>query len=510
MASCPNDLSRPDGLGMIDRRTLLKRVSGGVVLAAGAMLGRLAPAARAAGAPSSNDLTWLPAWRIRELIGKKELSPLEVVNHFLARIEEHNPTLKAFKHVDAAGAREQAKRAEDAVRRGDKLGPLHGIPISVKEHIAIAGMPVMGTRGSAGAVAARDDLGVARLRAAGAILVGTNTMMGTSAPGPGRYNWDAEARNPWDPTRVPAWSSSGGAAAAAAGLLPLTIGSDGGGSTRLPAAISGVVGVHPSVGRIPRLNYERTNINLTGTIGPLARDVRDAALAMQVLAGPDARDLLALRDPAPDYVTNLDRGVSGLRFAWTDDYGYGSTYKVLNTPRVIAAVRQAATGFTKLGAKVEPTSEQWEDFWPSLGITNRILVGGGEDANARRPTPQQMQDALETRGRNAQRFYDLLSKYDLLLSPTAQFTAYTVEDWAAAWTTDGKKYPHGTFAPTYTVYTHMFNWLGFPAVSVPCGFVEGLPIGLQIVGLPDREPKILQAAAAFLKAYPRTERPKVS
>jgi Asp-tRNA(Asn)/Glu-tRNA(Gln) amidotransferase A subunit family amidase len=371
-------------------------------------------------------------------------------------------------------------------------------------------MPVMGVRGGGNAIATTDDVGVARLRAAGAVIVGTNTMMGTSAPGPGQYNWDAEARNPWDPTRAPGWSSSGGAAAAAARLLPVTIGSDGGGSTRLSGAISGVIGVHPSVGRIPRVSSERPRLNLTGTTGPLARDARDAAITMQVLAGPDGRDLVAIKDPAPDYLSNLDKGVSGMRFAWTDDYGYGAKYKVQDTGRVVAAVRQAAMGFAKLGAKVEPTAEEWEDFWPSLGITNQIFAGDGEGANAGRPTPQQIQTALETRGRNAERFYDLLSKYDLLLSVTAQFTAYKMEDWAAAWTKDSKKYPHGTFAPTYTVYTHMFNWLGFPAVSLPCGFIDGLPIGLQIVGLPDREPKILQAVAAFLKAYPRNERPKVS
>jgi aspartyl-tRNA(Asn)/glutamyl-tRNA(Gln) amidotransferase subunit A len=223
------------GPGPIDRRAVLQGLAAGVAFTAvDAALGR-AGAILDAAARSEDELTWLPAWRIRELIARKEISPVEVLDHFLARIEQFNPTLKAFRHLDAVGAREQAKRAEEAVRRGDTPGPLHGIPISVKEHIAVAGMPVMGVRGGADLVAARDDLGVARLRASGAILVGTNTMMGTSAPAPGQYNWDAEARSPWDPARAPGWSSSGGAAAAAARLLPIAIGSDGGGSTRLPA-----------------------------------------------------------------------------------------------------------------------------------------------------------------------------------------------------------------------------------------------------------------------------------
>src|SRR6202034_2812229 len=181
----------------------------------------------------SEELTWTPAHRIRELIVEGEVSPVEVTEHFLGRIEEHDGTLKAFRHVDHAGAREQAKTAEAAVRRGDDLGPLHGVPLSVKEHISVAGLPVL-VLGVGEKKARFDDLGVTRLRHAGAVIVGTNTMMGTQAPAAGEYNWDAEARNPWDPTRVPGWSSSGGAAATAAGLLPLTIGSDGGGAARPP------------------------------------------------------------------------------------------------------------------------------------------------------------------------------------------------------------------------------------------------------------------------------------
>ena len=219
------------------------------------------------------ELTWLPAWQIRELLISGAVSAVEVIDHFLERIDKFDPVLKAFKHVDATGAREQARRADEAARRGDDLGPLHGIPISVKEHIAVAGMPIMvlGT-GAPDRTARFDDLGVARLRSAGAVIIGTNTMMGTSAPEPGHFNWDREARNPWDPSRAPGWSSSGGAATAAARLLPIAIGSDGGGSTRLPGAYSGVIGVHPTAGLVPTYNPAvQVRMNPTGTIGPLPR-----------------------------------------------------------------------------------------------------------------------------------------------------------------------------------------------------------------------------------------------
>jgi aspartyl-tRNA(Asn)/glutamyl-tRNA(Gln) amidotransferase subunit A len=460
----------------------------------------------------TDELTWAPAWQIRERIAKGEVSPVEVLDHFLGRIEQHDPVLKAFRHVDREGARAAAKEAEAAVRRGDELGSLHGIPISVKEHIAVAGLPVMmvGAGGGADRNARNDDLGIARLREAGAIIVGTNTMMGTQAPAPGEYNWEAEARNPWDPARVPGWSSSGGAATAAARLLPIAIGSDGGGSTRLPGAYSGVIGVHPSAGLVPSFNYSvKMRRNPTGTIGPLARDSVDAAITMQAMAGPDGRDFDCIQADAPDMVGHLDDGVDGLRLAWTDDYGFTPMYAFDESPRVIAAVRQAAQGFTSLGATVEATDEQWEDFFPGLGGT--MFLFGPPNVASPMPETAAWINAIDVRDRNWRKFREVLRTHDLLISATTQLLAPTMEDWAARWGGTGPKpFPHGTFAPHYTSHTHMFNWLGFPAVSVPCGFVDGLPIGLQIVGWPGSEDKIFRAAHAFLKANPRDERPPVS
>jgi aspartyl-tRNA(Asn)/glutamyl-tRNA(Gln) amidotransferase subunit A len=323
----------------------------------------------------SEELTWLPGWRIRELIGKQEVSPVEVVDHFLGRIEELDSKLQAFAHVDQAGAREQAQLAEDAVRRGEELGPLHGLPTSVKEHIAVAGMPRMGLgsmEGRGGAKAPRDDFGIERLRRAGAIIVGTNTMMmsggggGMDTPGVfNGFNWDVEARNPWDTSKVPGWSSSGGAASAAAALLPFTIGSDGGGSTRLPAAYSGVVGVHPTGNLFPNVDYDAPSLPAGTTIGPLSRSVRDSAIVTQVMAGPDGRDPFCLPYEPGDYLAGFEGGVEGWRFAWTDDYGYASVYASHDSPRVIATVRAAAMGLTTLGATVEPTFEVWEDWAPA-------------------------------------------------------------------------------------------------------------------------------------------------
>jgi len=459
----------------------------------------------------SEELTWMPAWRIRQRIGKGEISPVEVLDHFLARIERFNPTLKAFAHLDAVGARAQARNAEAAVRRGGPLGPLHGIPISIKEHIAVAGMPTLGLAGFSDKPAAYDDLGIARLREAGAVIVGTNTMMSTSAPAMFQFNWEAEARNPWDPTRVPGWSSSGGAATAAARLLPIAIGSDGGGSTRLPSAYSGLVGVHPTAGLIPSVNYaNQTRRNPTISIGPMSLDVRDCAITLQAMAGPDGRDFDCIQDEPPSFLEHLEAGAAGMRLAWTDDYGFASMYAFEESPRVIAAVRQAAMELERLGAEISIADALWEDFWVGY-VTTNFLFAGDLMPQMPRPERQQWISALESRQRNWRRFRKVFADHDLLLSATSQLLAPKIEDWAARWAGTGPvPFPHQNFAPHYTSHTHMFNWLGFPAVNVPAGFLDGLPVGLQIVGPPRSEDKIFRLAQTFLTAFPRPERPKVS
>jgi Asp-tRNA(Asn)/Glu-tRNA(Gln) amidotransferase A subunit family amidase len=248
---------------------------------------------------------------------------------------------------------------------------------------------------------------------------------------------------------------------------------------------------------------------MTITNGPITRDVRDAALVMQAVAGPDGRDIGCIEEPAPNYLAELDQDLAGLRIAWTDDFGYAGMYGLDQSPAVIAAVRQAAQGFSQLGAQLETTQEVFEDFWAGYVATSQAYREGPM-ASPTPPTPEALQAALETRGRNWARFEALFANCDLLLSPTLQFTAFTVEGWDAAWNREGANYTHGIFAPTYTSHTHMFNWLGWPAISVPCGFVNGLPVGLQIIAPPRREALLYRAASAFLSAYPRLERPVVS
>lgn len=462
----------------------------------------------------TEDITWLPAWQIRDLIIRREISPVEVTEHFLARIEEHDGKIRSFAHVDHAGARAQAVRAERAVAAGEDLGSLHGIPVSVKGHIFVEGLPTfdMGTLSDIPA-APRDDVQVERLRAAGAVIIGTNTLMGSGADvslagGDARrtYNWDAEARNPWDLARVPGWSSSGTAAAVSARMVPIGLGSDGGGSTRLPSAYSGVFGIVATPGRIPWIHPSSPAMALTASTGPMCRDVLDGAIATQAMAGPDGRDFYSLYDEPENYTAHIDDGVAGMRFAWSDDMGFASLYAQEESARVIAAIRTAARGFERLGATVENTDEKWDDFWDGFMMINRAFGAGGRGMG-QQPPADEFWASLQSRGQNVDRFNRLFKDYDVLLTPTAQLLARRVEDWNECWTIKSPTYPHGSFAGVYTSHVMLFNWLSMPAFSVPAGFVDGLPVGLQIVGKRGSEAKMFKIARAFQKAFPHDARP---
>jgi Asp-tRNA(Asn)/Glu-tRNA(Gln) amidotransferase A subunit family amidase len=379
----------------------------------------------------------------------------------------------------------------------------------VKDGIAVKGLQIIEFTSVSTAlephISTYDSIPVERLRKAGAIIAGVNIMPGQGV-GPGMPDLEHHPRNPWDLQRAPGSSSAGPAAAAAAAMVPLVMGGDGGGSTRLPAALSGVFGLHTTPGRIAAVDYGTPNIALLdGSRGPMAHDVRDAAIMMQVVAGSDGRDPLStLFGPAPDYLADLDKGVEGMRFAWTDAMGFASEppHALPTSPGIITAVREAAMRFGQIGAMVERTTEVWESFWPAAGVTRQGF--GGMASSEQAVSPDHLRQALDVRGRNWDRFAKVLTTHDLLLMPTATFTAYTVEDW------DRLCHSGMDWWQIYTSHTFMFNWLGMPAASVPCGLVDGLPIGLQIVGPPHSEPLILRAAAAFTKSFGLRERPNVA
>ena len=440
---------------------------------------------------ADGDLSWAPAWRIRDLIAAKAISPVEVADHFLARIATLQPQLHAFREVDEDGARAQARRLEEAVMRGEPLGPLHGVPLGAKQVLAIKGS-LWSDIGRGVVRAEHDSMEIERLRAAGAVIIGP-TVAGLLAREFG--DSDRMPLNPWDTERVCGDSSGGSACAASSAMAPITIGGDGTGSTRAPAAFCGLVGVHPTRGRVPSFEWSTLQSRPKTTYGPMARDVRDAATVLAALAGPDGRDMMCLQDDPPDYLARLEDGARGLRLAWTEDFGFARRFAVEETPQVIETVKRAVLRLDAAGAHIEALDLMFEDpFWASNQWTaSDVAISADYDLGFKPPTREDVSQARESRRRIWQTFRTLTERNDFILSPTTLEVAPTRRQWAI----DGVP---PDFAGPFLAMTAFANLIGWPAVTVPAGLVDGLPVGLQIMGRPNSEPGIFELAQAFLAA----------
>ncbi|SPT59108.1 amidase [Actinomadura madurae] len=455
----------------------------------------------------STDLWRLPANEAGALIAAGLLSPVELTEALLQRIDDLNPHLNAFLTVTPERARRDAKEAETRALNGERLGPLDGVPHSVKDLEPTAGIRTTGgSLWNKDHVPDHDSLVAARLRATGSPLLGkTNTPqagykdMTDNLLGP-------PARNPWDLTRTPGGSSGGAAAAVAAGLGPLAQGGDGAGSVRIPAAHCGVVGFKPSNGLIPKWPSNDWYATLA-TAGPLTTTVTDAALMLNALAGPDRRDPQSIDREPPDFVAACRGSVRGLRVAWSPDLGHATV-----APDVAEATRRAALVFERLGASVEEVPIGWgtlarEIIEPTWGIhfvarfaekaeerpdwIEPSLLAFVQDGHAR--SALEYRRLLARRAELYDRVRQLFDTYDLLLTPTVPITA---------WPAEGEpEIPLFERLP----FTYPFNLTGHPAASVPCGLDGGgLPVGLQIVADRHRDDRVMAAAARFEEAQPWT------
>src|SRR5262249_35452487 len=299
-------------------------------------------------AMASDDLCWVPALELAELIRSKKVSPLEVTDAVLARIERVNPTLNAFCALTADEARDAAQAAEVSVMTGEELGPLHGVPVSVKDLVFTRRVPTTGgSRLFADHVPEEDAVAVERLKGAGAIILGkTNTAeFGHKAVTDNPLF--GITRNPWSSSLTSGGSSGGSAAAVAAGMGPLALGTDDGGSIRIPASFCGIYGLKPSFGRVPR-GAGFPGWETLSPAGPLTRAVRDAALVLDALAGPDDRDRFSLpADAGPSYLESCEGGLAGLSVAWSADLGHA-----IVDPEVAEICAKAAEDFEALGCHV--------------------------------------------------------------------------------------------------------------------------------------------------------------
>ena len=455
-----------------------------------------------------SELCTASAAGLLELYRTRRASPVEVTRAVLRRIDTLNPTLNAFCFI-APDALDQARASEARWMRGSPQGPLDGIPISIKDLLLTTGWPTL--RGSKTVDPAGpwpdDAPAVARVRESGAVLLGKNTTPEFGWKGVTDSPLTGITRNPWNPAKTPGGSSGGGAAAVAAGMGPLTIGTDGGGSIRIPCAFTGLFGLKPSFGRVPA--WPLSPFGTVAHLGPMTRTVGDAALLLNVIAQPDARDWYALPYDGHDYRGALDAGVRGWRIGYSADLGHADV-----DPEIAAIVARAARRFEELGAHVEDVALDFskiEDVFRRHWFTGaanllrgfspaqKALMDPGLVGVAEQGARIGMLDLLDAAQRRAvlgaqmNLFHE---SYDLLLTPSLPLAAFDAGREVA----DVIKEKHWT---DWTPFTYPFNLTQQPAASIPCGMTrDGLPVGLQIVGPRYADARVLQASRAFETLQP--------
>lgn len=449
------------------------------------------------------DICYLSAVDLREQYTTGALSPVEVTEAVLARIERLEPALNAYVTVTAELAIEGAKAAEAAYRSGD-AGPLAGIPTSIKDLTMTKG--IRSTRGSLlmkDHVPDFDPPVVERLYKAGIVMLGKTNTPESGWKGETTNRVSGSTQNPWKHGKTPGGSSGGASAAVAAGMGQLAQGSDGAGSIRIPSAFAGIFGLKPSFGLVPQ--YPASPMELFSHVGPMTRTVADAAMMLTVMAGEDERDRLSWSS-GRDYLADLKLDMSGLRIAWSSDLGYARL-----DPDVRATTEAAVNAFQELGCEVVEATPKVEDQWDMVNVIwcssqagafgdrideiGDLLDPGLRDIVYRgfEFTGAELVEAHTRRAAYYQKMRQFMENFDLLLTPTLPVTAFDV----------GLNHPPEVGGkPTtflgWTAFAYPFNITGQPAASVPCGFDRnGLPIGLQIVGRWRDDQTVLNAAAAF-------------
>jgi len=470
----------------------------------------------------SSELAFMSAVELAQSIRDKKVSSLEATENFFQRIDQLDSQLHSYLTLCRDQALADARAADAAVRQGAELGPLHGVPISIKDLETTKG--VVTTMGSAifkDRVPDMDSIVVERVKSAGAIILGKTNTPEFGQSGTTENKLGEPCRNPWNTERTPGGSSGGAAAALAAGLCTLSMGTDGGGSVRIPASFTGLFGIKPTQGRVPRFGgYGRPSANHFSQSGPITRTVADSALLLQVIAGPDTRDITSIREPAPDFSANLGAGVNGMRLAWSSDLGYAAV-----DAEVVDITKQAAMKFIGLGANMDDAKLKLEDpfetFWNVFSTAaytsyGHLLEEHRDDLSdiglmsiehGQQTTGADMSRAIYEVDRLGRRMEEFFDNFDLLLTPTMAVPAFPIDQRPGV--IGGKTVdPFWGFLP----FTYPINISGQTAASIPCGYSsDGMPIGLHIIGPKGSEAKVLQACAAFEAANPWAgDRPGVS
>ncbi len=458
----------------------------------------------------SADLADCTATELLALYRSGQASPVEATQAVLARIARLNPTLRAYCFVAADAALASARQSEARWHRGDPCGALDGVPASIKDLILTRGMPTL--RGSRTVDPDQpweiDAPATARLREAGAVLLGKTATPEFGCKGETNSPLTGITRNPWNPSKTPGGSSGGTAAAVAAGMGPVSVGTDGAGSVRIPAAFCGNVGLKPSFGRVPA--YPLSPFGSVAHLGPHTMSVRDAALMLTVLSRPDARDWTSLPADARDYTIGLEDGIRGLTIAWSPTLGYARNVD----PEIAAACAQAVQRLAELGAHVEAVDLGIEDpleitcglwfvsawtLWNTLTSSQQTLTDPDFAAEARLGagySALEVQQLNLRRGALGSHLRQFMQRFDLLVTPTVAVAAFDAR-------------PPGQDALTpagmlgWTPFSYPFNLSQQPACTVPCGLTAaGLPIGVQFVGPMFGDALVLRAARAYESVRP--------
>jgi aspartyl-tRNA(Asn)/glutamyl-tRNA(Gln) amidotransferase subunit A len=466
------------------------------------------------------DDAWQDATAAAAAVASGAVSERELVDAALARAEALGERLNAFVTLDPEGARRTADELARHRVAGEPLGPLHGVPIGVKDLEDTAGLRTThGVLAYAERVPQQDSILVERLRAAGAIVVGKTNTPAYGLLGETRNRLGDDTRNPWDPTRTTCGSSGGSAAAVAAGIVPVATGTDSAGSIACPASMCGTGGVKATHGRIPTLPEAGDTLGLN-SFGPLTRSVRDAALLLDVLCGPDVRDPLALPQQPPAFRESLGRPLGRLRVAWSADL---DRFPVDDDVR--AAIERGAEAFVQLGCDVEEAAPELGDVWDwypplyksdALALLRDFFAQHGDELLPE--TRAEFADAERIGGAEVARCCSHLRRlraesarffgdWDVLLTPataTAAFPCGQPPDRIGGLAVEPTWW---SFMP----FAFPWNLTGQPTATVPCArTAEGLPIGLMMVGPLCREETLLRASAAYLEARPWEERPPIA
>jgi len=456
-------------------------------------------------------VTQATAFDIAAAVRRREITARAVMREFLDRIERLEPGLNTFSTLAAEAALQQAHHIDRVIAGARDPGPLAGVPVSVKDLIAVRGMrQSFGSKLLADNVAQHDAPAVERLHHAGACIVGKSTTSEFGSKAVGDSPLTGITRNPWNTGRTSGGSSAGAAAQVAARMVPVALATDGGGSIRIPASFCGVFGIKARFGRVPV--WPPAAAPALAHVGPITHSVRDAALVLSVIAGRDGRDEASLRAPVPDWLAGLNQGIRGLRIGWCPTLGHGSAQAA-----VLQACEEAAAQLQDEGAQLrivpplfarDPAPVWNRLFYGRIGERLAELASTAAQRELVDPALRDAIAGLEAFGPPSQSELAALRQetwahaeavfrdVDLLLTPTLPVTALPVG-------VDVPPGHAGRNAVDWSYFTYPFNLTGHPAASFPVGFdAEGLPIGLQIVGPLDGEGAILRVASALERLRP--------